>query len=139
MEIIIQMEAQNKLVNKTLFILALLGLMSCSARKYLNNDTPKKIEIVINDVSLELDGSLINNFITDFQKSKTESKKYDFPNVVSLNIYYNNMIQTYQSDGMIYLYNNEILISPKENLIKKYWDIDEENIMIISKPQPLNK
>lgn len=129
----------KKVNNYYLTLVTYLLLMSCKANNsrsiYINDKEIVKVEIVVNELMIPLDTILLKDFINSFNKCKIEKNTKSIVYNLDLNIYKNDSILNYKSNGNSEYANRSKIFRCKENLVLKYWGINEENIPLLKPPK----
>jgi hypothetical protein len=117
-------------------------LSSCTINKakdlYIDKEEVLRVEIKVNDFTIPLDSVLIKDFINDFNKCKHDHSVKSVVYNLDLNIYKkNDDILYFKSNGNNEYVNKSKIFECKENLILKYWKINEENIPLLKPPKSL--
>ncbi|MHA3787492.1 hypothetical protein ACX0HA_04715 [Flavobacterium hauense] len=109
-------------------------LLTAASCKTINTVRPDRVEIEFNDITLQLNDSLVNDFMNDFNQGKKKEVPANMKIVhtFDLRIYYKNRTDHYMSDG-VYFINDSTLVRSKTDLFLKYWDLDEERIRATGK------
>lgn len=128
-------EQKNKYIN-VIILFSLIILLSCKGVSQSNYRIPDKVNLKVNDINYELnDNKKIINLIKDINKGKLLKDNDVVPYIFDVFFVYEDTIINLKSDGVYYI-DNDSKIYPKNDLVKKYWELDDKDLL---SKRPLEK
>ncbi|MFL9839296.1 hypothetical protein ABS768_17510 [Flavobacterium sp. ST-75] len=125
---------------KIFLFITIFLLVSCKTSKNVmtfDKENVDKVEIEINKFKIPLKKNLINDFIKDFNRNELVYSDKKNTYLLDLIIYTKDGEIIYlKSNGANVFYNKSFVLVNSENLISKYWQIEEENLPHIKAPEP---
>ena len=131
------MEIQKNIFYKVTVLLVLLTIVSCKNIRYSNYSVPDKVHLIINNDTYELDeNKKIKHLMKDINNGELLNDTNLVPYIIDLCLIYKDTIINLKSDGVYYL-DNSYKIYPKNDLVKRYWKLEDKDLLPIRTLQKL--
>ena len=120
-------EQKNKLI---FYVIIIMCIISCRSQQRLNYEIPNKIYLRVENNKHELNQNKISTFIKDINKARVLKNDDPIPYIFDFLLEYNDTIIVLKSDG-VYYFENNLKIYPYSDLVKKYWNFKDEDLLPI--------
>ena len=131
------MEIQKNIFSKVIVLFVLVTIVSCKNIRYSNYSVPDKVHLIINNDTYELDeNKKIKHLMKDINNGKLLNDTNFVPYIYDVCLIYKDTIINLKSDGVYYL-DNSYKIYPKNDLVKRYWKLEDKDLLPIRTLQKL--
>lgn len=123
------METQKNKCNNAIILISLVIFFSCKSKPPYSYTIPYKVNLVVNDVIYELnDTNKLNSLMKDINNGKLIKDDNLVPYVFDVFFVYKDTIINLKSDGVYYI-DKRSKIYPKNDLVKKYWKLEDKDLL----------
>lgn len=131
------MEIQKNIFSKVIVLFVLVTIVSCKNITYSKYPIPIKVHLIVNNNTYDLnENKKIKHLMKDINNGKLLNDTNFVPYIYDVCLIYKDTIINLKSDGVYYL-DNSYKIYPKNDLVKRYWKLEDKDLLPIRTLQKL--